>query len=195
MPAPATACRQQGTWRPSCDPDRCAERSPRPTSPGEQARESPHHPPGSTSPTGLLVVDGVNTATIEGAPDRTAVRARDLLKARPTGVRLSSTPGAYPYALPPWGILVIRCGEKTVIADTSHRRCVRYLADPGPLSCDRRSTHAPGPHAAPFRRAPFRRLPSGASLGASDIVSQRSASARRGYPRRLASYGGRVVKG
>ncbi len=115
-PAPATGPAPPGTSRPSCDPGRCAGRSPRPTSPGERARESPHHPPGSTSPTGLLVIDGVNTATIEGAP--TEPRARGSTPARPSGLASVEPRARSPYALPPWGILVIRCEEKTVIADS-----------------------------------------------------------------------------
>ena len=59
----------------------------------------------------------MNTVTLEGAPDRTAPRAgidygsalRDLASVDPRARSL--------YALPPWGILVIRCEEKTVIAD------------------------------------------------------------------------------
>jgi hypothetical protein len=49
---------------------------------------------------------------LTGAPDGTAPRA---------GIDYGSVePRARsPYALPPWGILVIRCEEKTVIADSA----------------------------------------------------------------------------
>ena len=64
----------------------------------------------------------MNTATIEGAPDDTAPRA-----GIDSGSALGPSPPSNParaslYALPPWGILVIRCEEKTVIADNSLRR-------------------------------------------------------------------------
>jgi len=39
--------------------------------------------------------------------------------ARPSGLA-SVEPRTYPYALPPWGILVINPGEKTMIAGTEH---------------------------------------------------------------------------
>jgi len=60
----------------------------------------------------------VNTATIEEAQDRTAGRAEIYSRLGPTAFAFTSTPDAYPYALPPWGILVIRCEEKTVITDS-----------------------------------------------------------------------------
>jgi len=64
--------------RPVCQPIAETEQ------PGAQARESPRRPPRSRSPTGLLVIDGVNTAKIGETPDGTA------------------------HALPNWGISVIR---------------------------------------------------------------------------------------
>jgi len=69
----------------------------------------------------------VNTATIEEAQDRTAGRAEIYSRLGPTAFAFTSTPDAYPYALPPWGILVIRCEEKTVITDT-----IEDLEDEGP---------------------------------------------------------------
>ena len=61
----------------------------------------------------------MNTATLEGAPDRTAHARGDRLQLGPPGLAFVEPRARSLYALPPWGILVIRCEEKTVIADTT----------------------------------------------------------------------------
>jgi len=67
----------------------------------------------------------LNTATLEGAPDRTAPRA-GIDYGSALRAFASVEPRAHnPYALPPWGILVIRCEEKTVITDSYLPVCER----------------------------------------------------------------------
>lgn len=52
---------------------------------------------------------------MRGTPDRTAHARGNRLQLAPTGLA-SIDSRARLYALPGWGILVIRCGEKTTIA-------------------------------------------------------------------------------
>jgi hypothetical protein len=60
----------------------------------------------------------MSTTTVRGTPDRTAHARGERLRLAPTGLA-SVDPRARLYALPGWGILVIRSGEKTTIARTA----------------------------------------------------------------------------
>jgi hypothetical protein len=60
----------------------------------------------------------LNTANLEGAPDGAAHAHGDRLRLGPTGLTSVEPRARNLYALPTWGILVIRCEEKTVIADS-----------------------------------------------------------------------------
>ena len=77
----------------------------------------------SQHPQWLPSGSGVEHRDPGGSPRQNRATRGDRLRLGPPGLASVEPRARSPYALPPWGILVIRCEEKTVIADTAATEC------------------------------------------------------------------------